>query len=140
MASETKSLISRDQGTFIESLRVHLKSIQDGVGSGARKDNGAEGLLSLHVWVHEAKEAHRTEDAVRAMVAESGLDILVDCMKKSSKDTIVATRVLEVLCGESSSNSSLPFLLDGPARSRLLNLGFVEVVLSALDLPDLQSV
>jgi len=104
-----------------------------------RGENGGEGLKSLHDWISASKEAHDPVTVVQQLSDANGLEAIVTCMKSNSTDTIVATRALEILAGEPHSMLSLPCLDDHAARSKLVSLGFVEIVLDLLRLPNLQS-
>ncbi|CAE8607803.1 unnamed protein product [Polarella glacialis] len=134
------------RGLLVVTPRVgHISTCCSGVEP---KTNDGDGLLSLQNWVHAQKEAGLTADAAQAFVREGGLATLVSCMKRNPGDTVVANRSLEILAGESYSNSSLPLVRGRPGLNsreeeavlqELEKLGFVSVILNTLRLPDLQS-
>jgi len=141
----TSTRLSQD---FTTDLRVHLKAISG--ESNERGDNGADALRDLQAWIADLKETDGVQDVFEVFMEEKGLEAIVGCMQRNKSDTIVATRALEILAGETSSNSSLPVLEDQKTCRMLLHLDldqdadgvqdFVSVLMDILQCPDLQSV
>jgi hypothetical protein len=127
----------------IATLKTIVTNISTETGNDRSKGeyhNDAEHLRSLHNWVHNAKEAGHVDEAMQAFIDESGLEGFKTCMGRNKGDTIIANRVLEVVAGERYSNGSLPFLEDKQACSKLVDLGYVELLMEVLKLPDLQAI
>eukprot|EP00931_Biecheleriopsis_adriatica_P034578 TRINITY_DN19953_c0_g1_i1.p1 TRINITY_DN19953_c0_g1~~TRINITY_DN19953_c0_g1_i1.p1 ORF type:complete len:857 (-),score=153.45 TRINITY_DN19953_c0_g1_i1:262-2832(-) len=118
-----------------DKLRQLLAALND-----TFDDNDGEQLQVLQRWVHEQKEAHELKEASALFRVERGVEAVVSCMRRNPRDTVVVSRSLDLLAGESGSNGALPLLEDGAAVAKLEELGFASLVLDALRLPDLQSV